>query len=477
MIIYFEVWLAVALLYFIGESLTRKYYVAISFPIFSLISITAFVSLVSISVTTLNLEFAVLVVSAILFILTVLFVRNSRPKTFWIGARALFYGSITALVSFITQYFGLAGVAFSDGFTILRTSLWLQGVLDVSPLVGDKGVKRGYAISAVQSLGQTGEYLVGFVPIIFIAATISTLFIVFRIISNRQIATLLSIVLVVVFISTEAILRHLYLMNSHSLIWLAFAVTILMVTDNGGFVFERALVLSMLPLFSSLAFARLDAIWIFAPLLIPIALANFRANKTHGLAILFAVIVSLTSWLFIAVTDFPFGGTAGVVALMVTGVLGFFVVNWILPEKALDAPTISKIYYFASLALAPMIIIISNFESSLENLVLNLFLGEGLWGATVIALMLISLIAIPLLIRHKPDEIQRFILSAGLLSLLFFVCAKLADGFDSGSILDSVIARSGWGDSLNRMLVAYIPFAVIFVSSAMSKVLARKGRA
>ena len=468
MIFYPEVWLSLAFLYFVGEALSRRYSVAISFSIFGLISLAAYVSLFSVTVGQAPLALTVLVISTICLIASIFFLRRSLTKPLWLAVRSMVFGAFSAAVSIITQYFGVAGVAFSDGFTILTATSWIQGAFDISPLDGNKGVKRGFAISAVQSLGETGEYVVGFIPLIFIAAVSTSLLIVFRIIGDKKKSVLVSLVLLAMMLSTEAIFRHLYLMNSHSLIWLAFAITILMIIDNHGFVFKRTLIVSLIPLLSALAFARLDAIWIYAPLLVPIALANYRASKINGLLVLSPVLISLGAWLFLAVVDFPFGGKAGVGIILTLAASAFLLANWLLPETALTAASLRKIYYFASLGLLLVIIIISNRGISVKNLVVNLFLGEGLWGVTIVALLVFSLLAIPLLRRVNSDQIVKFLLAAGLLAMSLYLFAKVADGLGSGAFTGYGFSRIGWGDSLNRMLVAYIPFAVVFVSSALS---------
>lgn len=454
------------ILFFVGHIASNRMYLSLSLPVFGLVTVASIVGLVSITFGPVNLGLIVLLTTAVAAVLLLLILRPRLSVVLKSLSFAGAYGLVTATISLLTQALGLASVAFSDGFTLMRTSLWIQGVISESPLDGDKGLKRGFGIPSVQALGERGEYLVGFMPVIFITALICSLLIIFKLVQDRAIAWVVSGALLVVMLSTEAILRHMYLMNSHALIWLAFAVILLFILDKRTFELDPQSLVTVLPMFIALAFARFDAVWIFAPFLIPIALATYWRNKLSGLLVLASVLVPLAGWLLMAVVDFPFGGQLGVVVLLTLVIAAFFLAAFSLPQTWLTFGTLRKIYLWSAVSTSFLVLLLSNFTSSFDSLFVNLILGEGLWGMSVISLAALSLVAIFARKRRNKDDLSRMMLVAGFLSLNLFLIAKLGDGIENG-LFGGSLARSGWGDSLNRMLVAYIPFVFLFIGNFM----------
>lgn len=473
MIFYPEVWISLALLFLIGDWLSSRFYISASLPIFGLITISSFVGLFSVNFFALDLGLATLILTSVLALITGFLTRPTWKKLVIGSVKASAFVGVSASISFLTKYFGLAGVGFSDGFTIVGTGLWIQGLIEDTPLVGDRGLKRGLAMPAVQALGAPGEYLVGFIPLIFLVALICSMLIVYKTVGDKRLAIVLISALLIVLLSTEAVLRNLYLMNNHSLILLAYAVLILALLENKGFVFERKTLVSLLPVISTLGFARIDTLWMFAPLLIPLALVSFRKNKANGLLILASALIPLASWLIFALEGFTFGGYLGVALILSATTAIFFVANALIPNRWLQLQQLKKVYYWASIGLAVVIVLISNLERSINALFLNFVLGEGLWGVTLIALAVFAIVSSYFVRKMKVDDLEGWLIAAGLLALLLFVFAKLADGFGSGGITGGYIARSGWGDSLNRMLVAFTPFAFVFISSRLNRMHAR----
>jgi len=466
--LYFDVWLALGLLFFASYLMSHRTYLSMSFPIFGVVTLSSLAALISVSLAQIDLGFSVLSGSALIAAIIVFTSKPGGKK----AARAAFFSTLysfgVAAISLFTQVFGVAGVGFSDGFTIMRTSLWIQGVVGESPLDGSKGLKRGWGMSSVQALGDRGEYLVGFVPVIFIVAIICSLLIIFRVLKDRSVAIALSATTFVVLLSTEAVLRHLYLMNSHSLIWLALAVLILILLDQRTFEMRGRSLVAVLPVISAIAFARFDALWVIAPLLVPILLATYRSKRTNGLLILVSALGPLATWLLIAVTNFPLGGPVGIGIVVFGVVLAFLLTNAIIPVGWLEFGKLKKIYFWLALGITLLAFLLANATSSLQGMFANFLLGEGLWGATIICLVGLALIA-SILKRKKPtEELFGLIHAAGFLMISLLFAAKLGDGFEDG-ILGGGLVRSGWGDSINRMIVVYVPFAVLFVANFVGR--------
>jgi hypothetical protein len=86
---------------------------------------------------------------------------------------------------------------------------------------------------------------------------------------------------------------------------------------------------------------------------------------------------------------------------------------------------------------------------------INLFLGEGLWGATPLFLVLLY-VALILFDRGPVSQQQKWIFALVAGTMGAMILAKFGDGLSSSGTLGS-FARIGWGDSLNRMLVYLIP--------------------
>jgi hypothetical protein len=108
-----------------------------------------------------------------------------------------------------------------------------------------------------------------------------------------------------------------------------------------------------------------------------------------------------------------------------------------------------------------------SFWTSLENLFINLFLGEGLWGATP----LVSLVAYGVLVvlgRGPSSEMQKWLFAFVSGTLAVLMMAKFGDGLSQSATLGG-FARIGWGDSLNRMSVYLIPAVVALLLSRGEK--------
>ena len=475
MTFYFEVWLAIAFLAFGSSLFSRRFYVIATFPIFGLITLSSAVALFSVSVVKMDLQLGVLTLSAFFSVAVILILRPSLRQLLRGAIAAGLAIFSAAAFSLTSQFFGLAGVGFSDGFTILTASLWFQDqVVQESPLVGFRGLKRGIGISAVQALGESGEYLVGLIPLIFAIFIVCSSLIIYKTLGTKWVAVVLTASLLTIAISTEAILRHLYLMNSHALIGLAFAVATLMVIDSKSLVLRGDLLILAFPMISTVAFARLDALIIFLPLVVPLAIANYRQRKSLGLALILAALVPTAAWLSIAVIDFPVGGQLGVFILCTLALGLFYLTASIVPEKFVTAKTIAKLYLWSICAILVFVLVLSDLEASSRAMVLNFYQGEGLWGAT---LFLVSGVVILSLFLGRGSSFgaeATFLLRAGVLSLLFFLIAKVGDGQLSSvlagdGLSSAVLARSGWGDSLNRMLVAYLPFFFLLSASLVRR--------
>jgi len=99
-----------------------------------------------------------------------------------------------------------------------------------------------------------------------------------------------------------------------------------------------------------------------------------------------------------------------------------------------------------------------SFWESLENIFINLFLGEGLWGPTPLFLVLLY-VALVSLDRGPVSQQQKWIFAVVVSTAAAMVLAKFGNGLSISGQLGSFV-RIGWGDSLNRMSLYLIPGVV-----------------
>jgi hypothetical protein len=460
MIVWEPTFVLIALL-IAGLLLTRSTFSALAFSIFGLYTSAALAVVVGIITSPEARKSAIIVIAFSCLLISIVYVLKTKKfagMKHWIWAGVFAVLSIASQI--VSRSFGLSSVAFGDGHTIMGVGQVFQGYPG-EVLGGTKALKRGFGLPALQSFGFDREYLVGFLPIFFIAALILTLYLLWLISPTKPVFLSVTSVTLAIVVSTEAIMRHLYLMNTHATAWLLTSFFLIMVWKHLYSEVNPGEVVTILLAFSAIAFMRFDFILLFAPYLLVFLLTTARQNKFLAIGSLFAVAVPAWLWMTLAVSDFPFFGSAGPSLLAIIGVaLGTAIVltqdklrRPIVPLTGISLLVLASFFSFA-------LIVFTNLIRSLENVFTNLFLGEGLWGFSFWILTFIALVS---LLAKRTAANMNFNKAAVRLftaSISLYIFTKFLDG-DLLWEVGTSWSRIGFGDSLNRTLVTWLPFFLI----------------
>jgi hypothetical protein len=460
--------LALLLLLASGLLISRTWVVGIALGLLGILSSASIAVLASLLITVQAREPVMIALSMFALVVSMTFslIKKSLPPPLeWLWV-LVFFGF--ALISqIVSRVLGLSSVAFTDGHTIMRLGQAFQNGSE-ELLSGSQALKRGFALPALQSFGFEGEYLVGFMPIFFAGALILTVNLLWRLSPNRWVFITSTILVSAAIGSTEAILRHIYLMNTHAVAWLIIALLLLVTLDylRGGY--QHRQIIYVFVAFATVAFLRVDLVLLFSPFILSFILLMAPRSKWLAFAGLVSIAVPLWAWLSLAVKDFPFGGQAGPTILLLVGLgLGFVLILFqATANKPLDPLN-------GNLLLAPGAIVLvvtlvnTNVPYSLRSLFTNLFLGEGLWGFTFLAITVVTAGSLFVKKASKDPTFFRAAIRLFLSSLAIYLFSKYLDGVSAGSAVPG-FSRVGFGDSLNRSLVSWLPFAVLPVIQLFS---------
>ena len=454
--------LCLGLLAFVGLLLHRSAVMATAVSLFGLLASSSLTVLFATVTSLSKWQDLILIAVTILVGLTMLVIGGKpieKPKlSSWFGVLGFVLFSV--FIQVVSRLFGLSSVAFTDGHTILLFGQELQDGGD-SRLSGFGALKRGFALPALQAFGQDGEYLVGFMPIFFLAALVLTLYLLRELASsNRVFFQVGAIVLVAVF-STEAILRHAYLMNTHSIVWLGMAFFLTMLMNHLRGELLRSDFASIVLVVTSISFTRLDLALLFGPITVALMLVAAPISRRYAFAIVGAVIFPLWFWISIATTGFPFGGQFGIAMFSISGLLsgGLVVLVQGSSRRPLHILESNWLYLGAALILA-LTIFVANVFNSIQHLFVNLFLGEGLWGFTPVVLGVLALLSVFLGSSGDTKKFLSVSLKILVITLATYIFTKYLDGATAG-VENPTFARIGFGDSLNRSLITWLPFAFL----------------
>lgn len=441
----------------------------LSFPlsVISFLPAASFSTLIEIW-TGFDSNLSVLVISVIVVATALVGRRTSLVSS--VGLYAAIGASFVAALSFTSTYlsksFGLSSIGFTDGHTILVRAIEF-GNGDPSIESGVKALKRGFGISAIHAQGEPSEYLVGFMPVIFIAVLFATGLLVYEISGDRFSSVVVPIVILTLSGIVEAIGRHIWLINSHSFLWLAFTLLLLFFYESARR--ERissALSFSILVIFSAIGFLRVDAILISLPLTLLLLNQANRFSYKLAYAIIPVQAVSAFLWIITVTDEFPLFATLGPYLFLVAGLMISLAFVKLRSLQKFSSDILGKrpFWYLAGGFLLYSIFAI-DYGSTFESLILNLLLGQGLWGALP---YLVGIGAVLALIFHKKllTSEDRVAISAIALSIMIFFVVKSWDSLDSG-VLYGAVVRTGFGDSFNRNLISWTPLVVIMVSIAI----------
>lgn len=441
-----------------------------SFPVAILLFVfsASLVVLLKLLAPAVNATIGLLVLCALVAVLGFILLKEKS----WISVvTALGAAGITMVVfvssQLITRFWGLSSIGFGDGQTVLNISESFQSGIYAKPdaLIG---LKRGFGLPAYQSLGFEGEFLVGFLPIVFLAALVATYALLSFVVQNKLVRNVGFASVVVVLVSTESVARHIYLMNTHTLLWAIFAVLLTGLLKFAGGEKDTSTWAMVLIALGTGSMLRADNLLIMAPVLVFLTWVMRSESTAKQLAL----------W---AATFFPFAAWATVLdfGLPVVGLLGFpliavaaVAVGWLLMRLMKLDWVKDKTMQRSGVVVLGLTVLVAmmfspSFWTSLENLFINLFLGEGLWGATP----LVSLVAYGVLVvlgRGPSSEMQKWLFAFVSGTLAVLMMAKFGDGLSQSATLGG-FARIGWGDSLNRMSVYLIPAVVALLLSRGEK--------
>jgi hypothetical protein len=451
---------SLVLLAFVGLLLHRSAVMAAAVSLFGLLTSSS-LSVLFATVTGLSKwQDLIMIVVTILVGLTMLVIGGKpieKPRLgSWLGVLGFVLYSISIQIA--SRLFGLSSVAFTDGHTILLLGQEFQDGGD-SRLSGIGALKRGFALPALQAFGQDGEYLVGFMPVFFLAALVLTLYLLREVASSIRVFFQVGAIVLVAVFSTEAILRHAYLINTHSIAWLAMAFFLTMLMRHLRGELLRPDFASIALVVTSISFTRLDLALLFAPITVALVLVAAPISRRYALAIVGAVIFPLWLWISIATTGFPYGGQFGIAMLSISGLLlgGLVVLIQGSSRRPLNILESNWLYLGAAMILA-LTILVANVFNSIQHLFVNLFLGEGLWGFTPLVLGVLALLSVFLGSAGDTKKFLSVSLKILAITLATYIFTKYLDGATAG-VENPTFARIGFGDSLNRSLITWLPFA------------------
>lgn len=387
------------------------------------------------------------------------------------GGFSIVFGTVLAallafIVQVVTRAMGFSSIGFTDGHTLLiRGQDLALGSLEREG--GSKALKRGFGMSAIQAQGPEGEYLVGFMPLVFIAALVASSLLIHQIYLNRTVTIVSTAVMVPLALGVEAISRHLFLINSHSYAWLFMAVLLgltysVVSTPPTGYQW-----FGIFTVFSAIGFMRFDYIIVFAIFgLILILYAKHSNWLLSGLAIPIAVLSS-AAWLLLTTEDFPFFGDIGLTLYIGLGSALPILLSFSLAKLHVGPELfLGKTYWFFIAVIAVILAFRVSWESSISSFFINVFVGEGLWGAFFYFLVVTVGLAIWSMVtsKHEPSLLARVF----VITFLLYLLSKTFDNFEVAGNR-SGIARVGFGDSLNRSLVTWLPFVYLLVAKVQSR--------
>ena len=383
--------------------------------------------------------------------------RNLKISAISLISSVVIFATIVISSQLITRTGGFASIGFTDGVEVLRSAEALQNGAEI-PHSAIRGMKRGFALPSMQSMGFEGEYFVGLMPLFFLGALMATFTLIREISRNKSEVAAVSISLFLLFISTEAITRHLYLMNTHSIGWMLVGLLLTQIHKQGRGTARRQDLIVLGLAFTAIGFLRIDYIILFGAFTLYFVLTNAKERPHLSMMVVGAQSVSACAWLTLEIDDFPFLGNIGPIVIAGSGLLATLVLIKLLNRRVRpEGSVVSLSLYGLSVSCGFSLLFLVDISDSVQAVFVNLFLQEGLWGYSISFMLILWIMSrfISPKIGHKFQSIPAIC----LLTLTLFLSAKYLDGLQLGYEYPS-LARVGFGDSLNRTLVSFLPFLV-----------------
>ena len=432
----------------------------LAFPVAIMVFVTgaSLSVLVKIVIPAVDANAVLVVISALVVFLGFVWARpRPRKSAIFAFAASAVTAALFVVSQVVTRLGGYSSIGFGDGQTVIGISEGFQaGVYDRPD--GIIGLKRGFGLPAYQSLGFEGEFLVGFLPVVFLAALVATYVLLSNLISNRALLNVSYASLLVILLSTESVTRHVYLMNTHSLTWTIFAVLLAGLLKFVKSEQDKSAWVMVCVALAAGSMLRADNLLILAPTLVLLTWVARSQPKSHRIGFWVATFVPFAAWATILGFELPVLGPLGFPVFAVFGILVGLGVMWLMDKPwASDKVMqwLAKGVLVGTLVLA--FALSPSAWTSIVNMFINLFLGEGLWGATPLFLVLLY-VAVILFDRGPVSQQQKWIFALVAGTMGAMILAKFGDGLSQSGTLGG-FARIGWGDSLNRMLVYLIPGA------------------
>ena len=191
-----------------------------------------------------------------------------------------------------------------------------------------------------------------------------------------------------------------------------------------------------------------------------LVLSRVQQGLAIGAVVMPIYLLGVSSGVDISLAEFA---TFSILAL-VAGV-GIFVFAQVLYSLS---PRSDQVFVYSFWALAALLIAeLINSDSDVSPLVTNFFLFEGLWGYS--AYLFLAIVAASFIFSRK-EPLHQALVELLLLSLLLILAVKLTDVFlTSGA--DFAVARVGWGDTVNRLMVAILPIVVLITAKLIGSML------
>lgn len=413
-----------------------------------------------------NLTMSFLAGFLVLAAMTSQFKTNLSSRALTAVSGGVLTGAVAALSTYMSRTFGFSSIGFTDGHTILLRSIEFANG-EPSTESGVKALKRGFGISAIHAQGSETEYLVGFMPLVFLAAVISTGLLVWQISNSRYFAITATLFVIAITPIVEAIGRQVWLINSHSLLWLIFTLLTLLFyeyrKDPNASMYKF---IAVLALFGTVGFLRVDAILITLPFTL-LFMSVFHVTSTrYAYAIIPIQAVTGFLWIVTVTDEFPLFGLLGPYLFLLAGLLvPILFLRFDSVRLAIDSAFGKKLFWYLLAIFVVYSIFAIDFGTTFRALLNNLYLGQALWGGLPYLVTAVFLVAI-IFWRGYFGSKDRVIISVFVLSILSFVVIKSWDSLDQG-VLYGGVSRTGFGDSLNRNLISWTPLVLIVVSAYM----------
>lgn len=402
-------------------------------------------------------------VSTVALLAFSVFLLRRKPQPIWgrEGIYLLLFMAIVLVSQMVTRLMRLSSIAFTDGQTILVMGLSIQAG-EPESLEGTQALKRGFALPTMHALGNEGEYFVGLMPLFFLAALGATYIFAKRYADSRRVAVYVTGTLAGLSLATESILRHVYLINTHAITWMLIAAILAVFVSGYKNALGKWEITILIASSAAIGFLRVDYIFLFAPLTLIFLIFLLRESKVLAAAYVFAQAIPASIWTFLYVEEFPVFGVTGPFLITVFAAIGYLLAlalrSWL--TKFGYSQVYRKTITFWLFGLLAALLLNSQFVESIRRFFINTFVGEGLWGVTAILLTAIAVISFLAGGQGVDRRLSRAILNIALALALAYLFTKFYDGYLAGRTFPNLV-RIGWGDTLNRALVMFLPFFVL----------------